>query len=214
MFSLDGQVVIVTGGTGHLGTAICEGIHRSQGTPVSVSRTRIPDAHIPYILCDVDTDFPKVVDYVLDAFGQIDGLVNIVGDVRICTEAVKDQVSVIANCASLWSSLAPNPSMYLDLGNEPKVDMVAKKGEILALTKYYASFLSPKVRVNAFTPGWFPKKRGPERPDYLEEITSRIPLGRIGVPDDIVGTVLFLLSDASRFMTGQNLVVDGGYSIW
>jgi len=222
MYQLEGQVIIVTGGAGHLGSAICHGISVAGAATIAIGRT--PRAStilnhddyedIAYYEFDVSNHFQEAIDFTLNRVSRIDGLVNIVGDVQICTEAVKDHVSVIANCTSLWSDLAPNPSMYLDLGNEPSPSIVGDKGARLALTRYYASFLAPKVRVNSFSPGWFPKKRGPERPDYIEEITSRTPLGRIGVPDDIVGTVLFLLSDASKFMTGQNLVVDGGYSIW
>lgn len=208
MFSLDGQVIIVTGGAGHLGSAICQGIRDMEGHAIPVSRS------VPVYSSDAyNVGFNKTVLDIVQDYGRLDALVNIVGDVEICTEAVKDHVKVIVNCASLWGTLAPNPSMYLDLGNEPSPSIVAEKGRILALTRYYASFLAP-IRVNSFSPGWFPKKRGPDRPDYIEEITSRTPLKRIGVPEDIVGTVLFLLSDASKFMTGQNLVVDGGYSIW
>lgn len=217
MSSLEGKVIMVTGGSGYLGSAICESIDGAKGISISVSRSVAwEDSDIQHLGGDAkDTKSMGIVTRnVLHNFGHIDGLVNIVGDIEICTEAVKDHVSVIANCVSLWADLAPNPKMYLDLGNEPTPAIVGDKGTRLALTRYYASFLAPKVRVNAFSPGWFPKKRGPERPDYIEEITNRTPLGRIGQPEDIVGTVLFLLSDASRFMTGQNLVVDGGYSIW
>jgi gluconate 5-dehydrogenase len=70
------------------------------------------------------------------------------------------------------------------------------------------------IRVNAISPGHFPPKRGPERPDYMKELTFRIPLGRIGKPEDLAGAVVFLASDASSYVTGHNLVVDGGWSVW
>lgn len=220
MHTLNGRVIIVTGGSGHLGSAVCHGIAEAGGKPIAVGRTEaslhglhMSDRRIDYRISDAD-NLSEIIPEIFGDYFRIDGLVNIVGDVEICTEAVRDHVSVIANCVSLWSDLAPNPAMYLDLGNCPSPGVVRDKGGRLALSRYYAATLAPAVRVNTFSPGWFPKKRGPERPDYIEEITSRTPLGRIGIPEDIVGTVLFLLSDGSKFMTGQNLVVDGGYSIW
>ncbi len=137
-----------------------------------------------------------------------------------CTKIVGEYLlaagrGAIVNNASLWSFLAPDFKVYLDLNNEPSVHAAVAKGGIVQMTRYLAALWGPKgVRVNAFTPGWFPKRRGPDRPDYLREITSRVPAGRIGTPSDIVGVVVFLVSDASAYMTGQNVVVDGGYSIW
>ena len=60
----------------------------------------------------------------------------------------------------------------------------------------------------------FPKKKGPERPNYMEEVRKRIPMNRIGQPKEVAGTVVFLASDAASYITGQNIVIDGGYSVW
>ena len=78
------------------------------------------------------------------------------------------------------------------------------------------SFTDKGIRVNAISPGYFPKKKPniPERPDYIEEITKRTPMKRIGKPDDLIGSVIYLASDSSSFVTGQNLIVDGGWSVW
>ncbi len=186
--------------------------------------------------------FAQVVDQAWRTYGRIDGLINHVGTggrepwealdldgwlrgldgttyCFTCTKVVSRYMlqagkGSIVNTASLWGILAPNPQMYLDLPIQPSAHTPAAKGAVLQLTKYLAASWAPKgIRVNAVTPGWFPKKRGPERPDYLREVTSRIPLSRIGQPSDLIGAYLFLLSDASAYVTGQNLVVDGGYSI-
>lgn len=156
----------------------------------------------------------------LDKEGWLQGLEGSLNHYFTCTKAVSKHMleagkGTIINNASLWGFLAPNPKVYLDLGNEPPVHTAAAKGAVLQMTRYLAALWGPKgIKVNAFSPGWFPKKGGPERPDYLREITSRTPMERIGTPQDLVGAVIFLVSDASAFMTGQNLVVDGGYSIW
>jgi gluconate 5-dehydrogenase len=122
---------------------------------------------------------------------------------------------VIINNASIWSVLAPNKEMYLDLNNEPSLFVTASKGAIVQVTKHLATFWAQhNIRVNAFSPGWFPKRRGPDRPDYMHEITSRIPMKRVGASGELVGLVVYLASDASSYVTGQNIMVDGGYSLW
>ena len=70
------------------------------------------------------------------------------------------------------------------------------------------------IRVNSISPGWFPKKRGPDRPDYMHEIESRIPMNRIGKTEELSGAIIYLMSGASSYVTGHNLVIDGGYSVW
>jgi NAD(P)-dependent dehydrogenase (short-subunit alcohol dehydrogenase family) len=121
----------------------------------------------------------------------------------------------IVNIASIWGLVSPDSRIYLDLKNEPSLGLPPSEAAILQLTKYMATLLAPRgIRVNAVVPGWFPKKRGPERPDYLAEIESRVPMGRIGRPSDIVGAVIYLLSGASSYMTGQQMVIDGGYTLW
>jgi NAD(P)-dependent dehydrogenase (short-subunit alcohol dehydrogenase family) len=105
--------------------------------------------------------------------------------------------------------------MHLDLGNAAAAHHVAAKGGVLQLTKYLASlWASEGIRVNAISPGYFPQKRGVERPDYMDEVKRRIPMARIGSPNEVAGAVVFLASSASSYITGQNIIIDGGYSIW
>lgn len=149
-----------------------------------------------------------------------DGLEHTLTHYFTCIKAVspimlKAGSGSIINIASLFSYLAPDQRMYLDLGNNPPIHYAVAKGGILQMTRYLATLWADKgIRVNAISPGWFPKKRGPERPDYMHEITKRIPMGRIGQPDDLAGIVVYLASDASSYITGQNFIVDGGYSVW
>jgi NAD(P)-dependent dehydrogenase (short-subunit alcohol dehydrogenase family) len=258
LFSLTDQVVIITGGAGHLGSEISKGLASFGARVIVLGRSEErfqplldfnssgAPGEIECVVCDVSDEhaFAKVVDQTWFKYGRIDTLINnassgnrdkweeldkdgwlqglegALNHYFTCTKAVSKYMleagkGSIVNNASLWSFLAPNPNIYLDLGNEPPVHIAAAKGAILQTTRYLATLWAPKgVRVNSFSPGWFPKKSGPERPDYLHEITSRTPMERIGVPEDIVGVVVFLVSNASSFMTGQNLVVDGGYSVW
>lgn len=122
--------------------------------------------------------------------------------------------SSIVNNGSLWGLVSPDPTNYLDLENEPSISLVSAKAAVHQFTKYAAVLLSKdNIRVNTIVPGWFPQKRGIERLDYIETLSKKIPMNRIGTPDEIVGPVLFLLSDASSYMTGQELIIDGGYTL-
>jgi len=117
--------------------------------------------------------------------------------------------------SSLWARRIPEPAMYLDLGNEPALSVPATKAAQLQLARYFAVLWArDQIRINLLTPGWFPRPGPVERHDYISEITRRTPMGRIGQPTDLVDPILFLLGKGSSFITGQELVVDGGYSLW
>ncbi|MCG2718541.1 MAG: SDR family oxidoreductase [Nanoarchaeota archaeon] len=139
-----------------------------------------------------------------------------------CTQAIspimlKSKSGSIINIASIYSFLGVDHRIFLDLENNPPIHYAVSKGGILQMTRYLSTLWADKgIRVNAISPGYFPKKRlgVPERPDYIHEITKRTPMRRIGQPDDLAGAVVFLASDASSFITGQNLIVDGGWSVW
>jgi gluconate 5-dehydrogenase len=125
----------------------------------------------------------------------------------------KSRASIVNN-GSLWGLVSPDPSNYLNLENEPSISLVSAKAAVHQFTKYAAVLLSKEnIRINTIVPGWFPQKRGVERLDYIDGLCKRIPLNRIGKPDEIVGPILFLLSDASSYMTGQELIIDGGYTL-
>jgi len=117
--------------------------------------------------------------------------------------------------SSLWANRVPEPAMYLDLNNEPDLSVPAGKAAQRQLARYLAvDWAKYGIRVNLVTPGWFPKPGPIDRPDYISEITKRTPMGRIGRPIDLVEPVIFLLGSGSSFMTGQELIVDGGFSLW
>lgn len=126
----------------------------------------------------------------------------------------------IINVSSMYAKVAPNPKLYegTDFVNPPGYS--AAKAAMLALTRYVASFWGPYgVRANALVLGPFPnvEQRGPNAVDsedpFLQRLRDRTSLGRVGRPEDLAGAVLFLASDASSFVTGQELVIDGGWTI-
>ena len=92
--------------------------------------------------------------------------------------------------------------------------VAASKGAIEALVRTWASELAPKIRVNGIAPGVIATPMTAvtrETPERIAGFMSRIPMGRVGQTDDLVGPVIFLASDMSRYITGVTLPVDGGF---
>ena len=122
----------------------------------------------------------------------------------------------ILNIASMYGHVSPDYRIYdgVHLANPPSYG--AAKAGVIQLTKYLSSFLSPKkIRVNAISPGPFPfEQTQTDNPDFIKTLAGKNPLGRIGQPHDIKAAAVLLCSDAGAYMTGQNLCVDGGWSVW
>jgi NAD(P)-dependent dehydrogenase (short-subunit alcohol dehydrogenase family) len=126
----------------------------------------------------------------------------------------------IINISTMYAQVAPSPRLYAgtDFINPPGYS--ASKAGLLALTRYVASFWGPYgVRANAILPGPFSntEDEGPNvvaRDDpFLERLRARTCLGRVGTPNELVGALLFLASEASSYVTGHTLVVDGGWTV-
>ena len=101
----------------------------------------------------------------------------------------------------------------MDIG--PSIMTSAGKSGILNFTKFLAAREAKfGITVNSLIPGWFPRPGPVQREDYISNICSNIPLGRIGKIDDLISPISFLLSDGSKYYTGQSLIVDGGSTIW
>lgn len=123
----------------------------------------------------------------------------------------------IINIASMYGSVSPDPEIYGQSGfNNPPQYGAAKAG-LIQLTRYLACHFAPAgVRVNAISPGPFPvqEKLAAEHPEFLAALGRKVPMRRVGHPDELAGAVVFLASDASSFVTGVNLAVDGGWTAW
>ena len=114
----------------------------------------------------------------------------------------------IVNIGSLYASISPDPTLYDHIpGFVKPAAYGASKAGVVQLTKWLARHLAP-VRVNTLSPGGV---RADQDPEFLRKYCARVPLGRMAEPDDLVGPLLFLASDASRYVTGHELRVDGGF---
>jgi gluconate 5-dehydrogenase len=122
---------------------------------------------------------------------------------------------VIVNIASMYGMVAPDHSIYGDTGSNSPVTYGAGKAGVLQLTRYAASYLAnKKIRVNAITPGPFPLVTSSMDKTFLSKLQSKTMMGRTGEASELIGPLVLLCSDASSFMTGANIIVDGGWTAW
>lgn len=121
----------------------------------------------------------------------------------------------ILNIASMYGHVAPDHRIYegTNFANPPSYG--AAKAGVIQFTKYLASFLSPYgIRANAISPGAFPHPPTREHKIFLDRLSGKNPLNRVGEPHELKGAVALLCSDAGSYMTGQNICVDGGWAVW
>jgi len=126
----------------------------------------------------------------------------------------------IINVASVYGVVGRDLSLYAenDLDSAQSLPYATSKGALLSLTRDLAAGWGRYgITVNAVSPGMFGRIDAPDRglpPDVHARLVARTPMGRLGEPDDLRGVIVFLASNASAFITGHNLVVDGGWTIW
>jgi gluconate 5-dehydrogenase len=133
-------------------------------------------------------------------------------NVRDHAVASKKPASVI-NLGSMYGLVASYPDVYEGVMIASPVAYHTLKGGILHMTRHLAVYWArDNVRVNTLSPGPFPSSSAPAK--VVERICTKSPMHRIGQPHELKGAVVFLASDASSYMTGQNLVVDGGWTAW
>jgi NAD(P)-dependent dehydrogenase (short-subunit alcohol dehydrogenase family) len=122
----------------------------------------------------------------------------------------------VINISSMYGTVSPDPSIYGNSGANNPPYYGPAKAALIQLTRYTACHLAPdRIRVNSISPGAFPAAHYLERdPEFGARLASKVPLRRIGEPNELQGPLLFLASDASSYVTGINLAVDGGWTAW
>jgi len=145
---------------------------------------------------------------------------SIVTGTFLCSQAaatimVKQRSGSIVNIGSIFSVVSNDKRIYEGTGVRPTPGVyIAAKGAVLQLTRFMAAFLAEhNVRVNCISPGGF-FREGTEDKEFVRRYSEKCPMGRTGNKTDLKGAVVFLASDASAYVTGHNLMVDGGWTIW
>ena len=247
LFSLDGKIALVTGGSRGLGRAISEALLRAGATTILVGtdQTRLTQTCQAFETEDLkafafqcDLADPPQIDrlhaFVSQRWGRLDILVNNAGTTashslsdypdeawhRTLSVDLEAPFRLIRAFAAMMreqgeGSIINITSIVAELGAPDNPAYAAAKGGLKQLTKSLALDLGPHgVRVNNIGPGYFRTdmtRFSWDDPQRREERTQRTMLGRWGLPEDLAGVVLLLASDASRYITGQDVYVDGGW---
>jgi NAD(P)-dependent dehydrogenase (short-subunit alcohol dehydrogenase family) len=169
---------------------------------------------------DVRAFFTPFEDYKLETWRDV-MRVNVDGMFLMAQAAGKHMAAngggSIVQTASIYGVVAPDQRIYKGsqyLGgaiNTPAV-YSASKAAVLGLTRHLATYwASAGIRVNSLTPGGVASGQNDE---FSRRYSARVPMGRMATPNDLVGALVFLASDASAYVTGQNVIVDGGLTAW
>lgn len=263
-FSLEGRVIVVTGGTGVLGKSFIEGIAEAGGTVGILGRNRkIAEERASQInltggkaiaLCaDVTNknDLNNAKKIMIDTYGKIDGLVNAAGGNLPEAIIENDQDLFNLNLAglkkvmdlNLWGTILPTQifgdaivrhgkGSIVNISSMAAKRAISKvlgysmaKSAVECFTKWFAVELSRRyadaVRINAIVPGFFLTEQNKTLLQASNGtftmrgnvILQHTPFKRFGEPDELKGALVWLLSDASKFVTGSTISVDGGFNV-
>ena len=117
----------------------------------------------------------------------------------------------IVNIASIYGMYGPDWSLYKGTSISNPAAYSVSKGGLIQLTRWLATTIAPSVRVNTISPGGIYRN---QPKSFVQRYETKTPLGRMATEDDFRGAIAYLASDMSRYVTGQNIVVDGGFSVW
>lgn len=170
---------------------------------------------------NMDDFFAPFEEYSLDTWRNI-MKVNLDGMFLVAQATGRQMIKQgkggsIIQTASIYGVLAPDQRIYegsLYLGRQINTPAAysASKAAVIGLTKYLSAYWATQgIRVNAITPGGV---ESGQNEAFLKRYAERIPMGRMAHEDEIVGALIYLASDAASYVTGQNIIVDGGLSAW
>lgn len=256
LFDLSGRVALVTGGTGHLGSAMSRALAEAGASVVvssrDASKAEAAAAQLPrpsqarhwgigldhMQFNELSQQFRQAVQLT----SQIDILVNNGHEAQaddwttVTAEQFNRQLAnatgyfelarlvrdhavqrsapaSIVLLGSMYGVVGSYPDAYQGICAASPVAYHTLKGGIVHLTRHLSAYWSSdRVRVNCLSPGPFPSAKAPTA--MVERLCTKLPMKRMGVPHELKGAIVFLASDASSYVTGQNLIVDGGWTAW
>jgi NAD(P)-dependent dehydrogenase (short-subunit alcohol dehydrogenase family) len=245
MNQLEGKIIIVTGGSGLLGSEMIRLLSSRGAIAINFEKTTDTSEDLLNISCDITSDksIKKALYLVMQKYGRIDGLVNnafprtkdwgkqfcdetpaesfrknidmqLNSYAILCQEVLKimakQSSGSIINIGSIYGVVGNDFTIYENTEMMPEAAYAAIKGGIISLTRYLAAFHGKnQIRINCVSPGGIFDN---QNQIFVDNYERRVPLKRMGNPDDISGPVAFLLSNDAKYITGQNLIVDGGWT--
>ena len=259
LFDLSNKTIIITGGAGHLGTAmsealaaygaelfilghdyyknsllaeqikakyqckVCEAldfdIDDLEKIKSAIEKIKCKAGKIDVLINNAAYSSPgKLEDYTVDQWVKgIDGTINAVFKVTqpVLQVMLAQGYGNIINIGSMYGMVAPNMEIYGTSGQNNPANYGAGKAAVIQFTRYIACVYGEKgIRANAISPGPYPNKKTQENTEFVEQLSRKTALKRIGRPEDLQGIVVYLASDSSNYLTGQNIAVDGGWTAW
>lgn len=258
---LKGRAALITGGAGHIGSAMARALCENGAQvclvdrpgPATAERYAVLSDAFPGQIHGLEADIESEqarIDLVAEVerrLGRLDILINnagFVGDSQLQgwvvpfeeqkTDTWRRALEVnltapfhltqlftpllkasgngsVINVSSIYGLVGPDMSLYAGTSMGNPAAYAGSKGGLLQLTRWLATTMAPHVRVNSITPGGL--ARG-QAESFVQKYISRTPLGRMGKEEDFIGAAVFLASDLSAWMTGQNMIVDGGWTAW
>lgn len=256
LFNLTGQVALISGASGYLGSALSRALAEAGANVVVTSRnpetaeevaSQLPvkgdQKHYAVGMDQLsETSIHSGFQEAVQKAGKIDILINnghaaLAEDWKsVSFDQFRDHQTNLAAYFELArltyhhavenqrrASIVMIGSMYGVVGSYPEAyegvciaspaPYHALKGGIVHLTRHLAVYWAKdSVRVNCLSPGPFPNDNAPN--EMVERLCGKSPMGRMGKPQELKGAVVFLASDASSYITGQNLLIDGGWTSW
>ncbi len=236
-----GKTIVVTGANGVLGSAICQELAAYQANVIAtdIQDTWHHKTAVTYRYMDITSE--ESVEQCIQHLSVIDGWVNnayprtsdwgtkfesipfdswrrnvdmhLNGYVLCCQKALEKMKEhhkgTLINISSIYGAVGPDFTVYEGTDMTMPGAYAAIKGAITNLTRYLASYYGPySIRVNTVSPGGI---FADQPKSFVTRYCQKVPLHRMATPQDIVGVVRFLLSDAASYITGQDLKVDGGW---
>jgi NAD(P)-dependent dehydrogenase (short-subunit alcohol dehydrogenase family) len=240
-FRLDGRVAVVVGGTGVLGGRMARALADAGARTVIAGRNRVERDDLTFERCDVTSraELRDLVARVLASHGRIDVLVNGAGvnsatpfldisDEEMERVVAVNQFGVMRACQEFGRYFVERAqssgvgASVINIGSASGLTPLSRiftysmtKAAVHNLTKNLAREWGPLgIRCNVLVPGFFPAEQNRKilTPERVAKIVAHTPMGRFGDADELAGATLLLASDAGRFITGAEIVVDGGFN--